>query len=79
MNGSRPYYAEKDKCHMISLNGLVVKNPSTNAGAAGLTPGRKDPQRRKWKPTSILPGKSRGQRSLMGYSPWGPKESDVTY
>ena len=28
--------------------------------------------------TSILPGKSHGQRSLMGYSPWGSKESDTT-
>ena len=28
--------------------------------------------------SSILPGKSRGQRSLVGYSPWGPKESDTT-
>ena len=26
----------------------------------------------------FLPGKSRGQRSLVGYSPWGRKESDMT-
>ena len=26
----------------------------------------------------FLPGESHGQRSLMGYSPLGPKESDVT-
>ena len=26
--------------------------------------------------SSILPGKSHGQKSLVGYSPWGPKESD---
>ena len=26
----------------------------------------------------FLPGKSRGQRSLMHYSPWGRKESDTT-
>ena len=25
---------------------------------------------------SILPGESHGQRSLVGYSPWGHKESD---
>ena len=24
-----------------------------------------------------LPGKSHGQRSLVGYSPWGHKESDM--
>ena len=35
--------------------------------------------RRKWKATLIfLPGKPHGQRSLVGYSPWGCKESDTT-
>ena len=35
--------------------------------------------RRKWQPTPVLlPGKSHGQRSLIGYSPWGHKESDMT-
>ena len=35
--------------------------------------------KRKWQPTPVLlPGKSRGQRSLVGYSPWGRKESDAT-
>ena len=35
--------------------------------------------RRKWQSTPILlPGKSHGQRSLVGYSPWGRKESDMT-
>ena len=28
--------------------------------------------------SSILAGKFHGQRSLAGYSPWGPKESDTT-
>ena len=28
--------------------------------------------------SSILPGESHGQRSLVGYSPWGHKESDTT-
>ena len=26
----------------------------------------------------LLPGKSHGQRSLVGYSPWGHEESDMT-
>ena len=26
----------------------------------------------------LLPGKSNGRRSLLGCSPWGPKESDMT-
>ena len=40
---------------------------------------RKIPYRRKWQSTPVyLPGKSHGQRILAGYSPWGPKESDMT-
>ena len=39
----------------------------------------KIPWRRKWQSTPVLlPGKSRRQRSLVGYSPWGCKESDMT-
>ena len=35
--------------------------------------------RRAWQPTPVfLPGKSYGQRSLAGYSPWGRKELDTT-
>ena len=35
----------------------------------------KIPWRRKWQPTPVfLPGKSHGQRSLVGYSPWGHKK-----
>jgi len=34
---------------------------------------------RKWQPTPVfLPGESHGQRSLVGYSPRGRKESDMT-
>ena len=34
---------------------------------------------RKWQPTPVfLPEKSYGQRSLVGYSLWGHKESDMT-
>jgi len=36
-------------------------------------------RRRQWHPTPILfPGKSHGQRSLVGCSPWGREESDTT-
>ena len=35
--------------------------------------------RRKRQPTPVLlPGESHGRRSLVGYSPWGCKESDMT-
>ena len=40
---------------------------------------RNIPWRRVRQPTPVfLPGKFYGQRSLVGYSPWGHKESDTT-
>ena len=42
---------------------------------------RKIPWRRKWQPTPVfLLGESHGQRSLVGYSPWGhnKRELDTT-
>ena len=40
---------------------------------------RKSPWRRKWQPTPVfLPGEFHGQRSLVGYSPWGRREWDMT-
>ena len=40
---------------------------------------RKIPWSRKWQPTPVfLPGKFHEQRTLVGYSPWGCKESDTT-
>ena len=36
----------------------------------------KIPWRRKWQPPPVfLPGESHGQRSLVGYSPWGHKRA----
>ena len=36
-------------------------------------------RRRQWHPTPVLlPGKSHGQRSLVGCSPWGRSESNMT-
>ena len=38
----------------------------------------KIPWRRKWQPIPVfLPGKSQGQRNLVGYSPWGRTELDT--
>ena len=35
--------------------------------------------RRKWQPTAVLlPGEFHGWRSLVGYSPWGHEELDMT-
>ena len=40
--------------------------------------GQEDLWRREWQPTPVfLLGKSHEQRSLVGYSPWGHKESDT--
>ena len=39
----------------------------------------KPPRRRQWHPTPVLlPGKPYGWRSLVGCSPWGCEESDMT-
>ena len=41
--------------------------------------GREDPLEKEMEPTPVfLSGESHGQRSLVGYSPWGHKESDMT-
>ena len=60
-----------------------VKNPPANegdTGDVGLIPGlRRSSGGEKWQPAPVfLPEESHGQRSLLGYSPWGPKESDTT-
>ena len=49
------------------------KESACNARDLGLIPGsRRFPWRREWQPTSVfLPGEFHGQRSLVGYSPWG--------
>ena len=51
-----------------------------NAGDPGFNPWvGKMPWRRNWQPTPVLlPGKSHGRKNLVGYSPWGRKESDTT-
>jgi len=57
----------------------VVKKPLANAGDAGFIPGsERSPGEGNGNTPVFLPGKSHGQRSLEGYSPWGPKESDMT-
>jgi len=55
-----------------------VKASAWNAGDPDLIPGSGiAPGEGKWQPTPVLlPGESHGGRSLVGYSPWGHKESD---
>ena len=57
----------------------IGKESAYNAGDPGSIPVRKIPWRRKWQPTPVsLPGESRGQKSLAGYSQWGSQELDMT-
>ena len=56
-----------------------LKESDCNAGRPGfdLWVG-KMPWKREWLPTPVyLPGEFSGQRGLMGYSPWGHKESET--
>ena len=70
---------ELDGMHSLSLGfpgGSVVKHSPAKERHACLTAelGR----RRAQQPTPVLlPGESHGQRSLVGYSPWGHRESDT--
>ena len=61
------------------LIGLSGKQSAYQCRRRGFDPWvRKIVWRRKWQPILVfLPGKSHGQRSLAGYSPWGSKESDM--
>ena len=57
----------------------MVKNLPAMRETWPLSLGWKDPLEEGMAPTpAFLPGKSHGQRSLMGYSPWGGKGSDTT-
>ena len=60
-----------------SLVAQTVKHLSTMQETRVRFLGWEDPLDRKWQSTPVLlPGKSHGQRSLVGYSLWGRKESD---
>ena len=64
--------------HLVTLNSHFIPPPPSwqprvcflhGSGISGI---------RQWHPTPVLlPGKSHGQRSLVGCSPWGREESDT--
>ena len=59
--------------------GSVVKNLCASVGDVGSIPGsERSPEKEMATHSVILPGKSHGQRSLVGYSPWSHKELDKT-
>ena len=78
--------------HQDFPGGVVGKNLPANAGAVGSVSGsgrspgegNGNPLQYSWlgnlmdRGPVFLAGKSRGQRSLEGYSPWSHKESDAT-
>ena len=65
-----------DSLPLILFTGLLWwfngKESACQSRRCGLDPWvRKIPWRKKWKPTPVfLPGKSHGERSPAGYSPW---------
>ena len=69
--------------HLVALgfpSGSDGKESVCQCRRCGFNPQvRKIPWRREWQFTPVfLPGKSHGQRSLVGYRPRGHKESDMT-
>ena len=59
--------------------GSEVKNSPAMQETQAQSLGQEDPLEKGMATTlAFLPGKSHGQRSLTGYSPWGHKESDTT-
>ena len=61
--------ADGDCSHEIKRHLLLGRKVMTNL----------DIRRGQWQPTPVLlPGKSHGRRSLVGCSPWGREESDMT-
>ena len=66
-------------CSVQSLVAQMVKCLSTMWETRVQSLGWEDPLEKEMAiHSSTLPGKSHGQRSLEGYSPWGHKESDTT-
>ena len=61
------------------LGGSDCKESAHNVADMGLIPGSgRCPGEGHANHSSILAWASHGQRSLVGYSPWGCKESDAT-
>ena len=66
----------KGQCSFQSQRKAMPKNAQTTRQIALISHASR---RRQWHPTPVLlPGKSQGQRSLVGCSPWGHEESDTT-
>ena len=74
-----PSYLASSPEYLGFPGGLDGKVSAYNAGDPGSIPGSgRSPGEGSSNPLQYLPGKSHGRRSLVGYSPWGRKESDTT-
>ena len=73
------FSVSRANCHRLSLQ-LSRQRLCLQCRRSGFDPWvGKIPWRRKWQPIPVpLPGKSHGQKSLVGCSPWGRKESGTT-
>ena len=71
---------KQDQIMGLPLPQTVKNLPSCQCRRPGFSPWvGKISWRREWQPAPVfLPGELHGQWSLVGYSPWGPRESDTT-
>ena len=64
----------KDLGHFLGSNS---KESACNAGDLGLILGQKDPLKEEMATYFSILGELHRQSRLVGYSPWGPRESDM--
>ena len=73
-----PFYFNSLRGLLVELGGSDGKESACNAGDQGLIPGSgRSPGEENDNPL-FVPGESHAQRSLLGCSPWGRNESDMT-
>ena len=73
------YFIFSDERYRASLVAQTVKNLPVIQETRVQSLDWADPLKEAWQPTPVfLPGELQGQRSLVGYSPWGHKKSDRT-
>ena len=74
----RPGLDDKLHGHSIKLS-ILPQFPRCSFIFSFLNYGFVFYRRRRWHPIPVLlPGKSHGRKSLVGYSPWGREKSDTT-
>jgi len=70
------HYPKAQYIHEKGSNAMLIKSKLSSQIPRWV---RKITWSREWQSTPVLsPGKLQGQRSLVGYSPWGCKESLMT-